>query len=178
MLNLLAAVIFIAASMAVILSVVYWTLRNGISPMPTSGHARRGVLLLAKECKNEKIYELGSGWGTLLLPLAKEHPGSIIIGYETSPIPYFISWVRIKAAGLTNVRIIRKNFFEGDLSDAALVVCYLYPGAMERLKIKFEKELKKGASVISNTFAVPGWIPSETFKVQDFYHTIVYLYRR
>ncbi len=178
MLHLAAAVLFIAASLAVTLSVVYWTLRNGISPMPTSRLAKRGVLHLAEKAEPKNIYELGSGWGSLLIPLAEEHPRSFVIGYETSPIPYFISWARIKASGLSNVAVIRKNFFEEDISDASLIVCYLYPGGMERLKIKFERELKKGAFVISNTFAVPGWVPLETVKVQDFYHTIVYLYRR
>ncbi len=32
------------------------------------------------------------------------------------------------------------DFFNVDLKDAGLVVCYLYPGAMERLKDKFEKD--------------------------------------
>lgn len=177
MFTLLSSLTFIAISIACVLSIVYRTLRNGISPMPSSRVATGEILQLAASTSPKKIYELGAGIGTLLLPLAQTNPIVTAIGYESSPIPFAISWTRIKIKGLPNAQIARQDFFEADLSDADLIVCYLYPKAMEKLRPKFERELKPGTYVISNTFSIPGWTPLKTIKTNDFYHTKIYLYK-
>jgi len=161
----------------ILASIVWWSIKNGISPMPTSKKAKKAIVSLIPREIPGKIYELGSGWGTLIIPLAKSFENSTIIGYETSPIPYFISKVRVRNSGLKNIQLFRKDFYDTSIADATIVVCYLFPGAMGKLKRKFENELKPGTLVISNTFAVPGWDPFQVFNTQDLYNTKVYLYK-
>jgi len=48
---------------------------------------------------------------------------------------------------------------------------------MKRLKKKFQEELKPGAFVVTNTFAIPGWIPEKIIEVDDLWRSRVYLYR-
>ena len=122
------------------------------------------------------VYELGSGWGTLALPLAKHLPHCHVVGIESSPIPFWVS--RALAYKQANLTFRREDFFEASLEDATLVICYLYPGAMEKLKEKFDRELRSGAWVISHTFAIPGWTPWRLEKVPDLYRTKIYIYRR
>jgi hypothetical protein len=55
--------------------------------------------------------------------------------------------------------------------------CYLYPGGMQKLKPKLERELSPGTLVISNTFSIPGWVPAEVFHGEDFFHSPVYVYK-
>ncbi|MDP6573208.1 MAG: hypothetical protein QGI06_06820 [Rhodospirillales bacterium] len=71
----------------------------------------------------------------------------------------------------------RADFHEARLHGAGLVVCYLHPGAMERLRPKLEAELTPGALVLSNTFAMPRWRPVAVAEAEDFYRSKVYLYR-
>ena len=170
------SLLFLALLFAAVCLVVIWTIKTGISPMPTSGKAK--ALLLAAIPKNHsgKIVELGSGWGTLLFPLAKKHPLSTIVGYELSPIPYWFSKLRHCFQPLSNIKIYRKDFFQIPLNEASIVVCYLFPGAMERLKNKFDRELVSETLVISNTFAVPGWNPTKVLELNDIYHTKIYIY--
>jgi hypothetical protein len=52
----------------------------------------------------------------------------------------------------------------------------LYPEAMKRLRYKFEEELKPGALVISNTFAVPGWQSMSVIELEDLYRSKIYKY--
>lgn len=167
----------IVAMAAALLSVVMWSVRNGISPMPTSGKVRKIILDASLKASQGTIFELGSGWGTLLLPLAKGHPRCRVIGYETSPIPYYVSKVRGMISGSDNLKVVRSDFFHEPLHEAALIVCYLYPGAMKMLKQKFDEELKPGTLVISNTFSIPGWEPLEVHVADDMYRTKVYVYR-
>ncbi len=158
-------------------SLVLWSLRWGIGPVPTSTRVRKHLLTLLPDVFEGTIYELGAGWGALALPLAKRYPKHTVVAYEISPLPYLVLSARSKCAALPNMRVYRKNFYKAPLADAGLVVCYLYPGAMERLKTKFEQELKPGTWVLTHTFGVPGWEPLAQAVADDIYHTPVYLYR-
>ena len=126
-----------------------------------------------------KIYDLGSGWGSIVLPLARSLPDCDVIGYELSPIPWLASKFRSWLACLPNLRIDRKNFFGVPLQDASIVICYLFPGAMQKLKMKFEEELQPGTIVISNTFAIPSWTPDQTLTIPTrIMPTKLYLYTK
>jgi hypothetical protein len=158
-------------------SIVYYSSKNGIPPAPTLNVAKQGLLgLLARNKINGNIYELGSGWGTLAFALAKQYAHCHVIGYENSIVPCLFSQIRQIFAGCRNLKLVCKDFYTTPLNDADLVVCYLFTGAMEKLRIKFESELKKGTIVVSHTFAVPFWNPIDEIVVDDIYHTRVYLY--
>lgn len=158
-------------------SIVIWSIRNGIAPMPTSFKAKQALLKALPPTVSGEVYELGAGWGTLLLPLAQRYPHTSIIGFETSTIPFYVTYLRMALKTLPNLKLYRRDFFQADLQKAGLVVCYLYPEAMRRLKVKFEKELRPGTWVISNTFAVPGWKAIDKVEVGDLYRTVVYIYK-
>lgn len=160
----------------ILYSLVMGTIRNGISPMPSSFKAKAAIISLFPVNLNGKIYELGSGWGTLVFPLAKHYPQCQIVGFETSFLPYAFSQMWLKITRQKNIEIINKNFFEEKISDSSLVVCYLYPGAMKKLKDKLEKELSPGTLVISNTFSIPGWKEVKVVETHDIYHSKIYLY--
>lgn len=156
--------------------VVAWTVKNGISPMPSSTKASKVIASLLPDVEGP-VYELGSGWGHLLLPLCKKYPHQPVVGIESSPIPYLFSKVLFIFLKRPNLSLIRQDFFTRPLNDASLVVCYLYPGAMKQLRDKFQRELKPGTLIISNTFAVPGWKPEKTVTLDDMYCTKIYLYK-
>lgn len=114
----------------------------------------RAMCRLAKITKNDVIYDLGSGDGTALIVAVKEF-GVRGIGIEIDPLRVFISKISIKLNGLSDkVRIIKGNFFENDISEASVVFVYLVPKALEKLKPKFEKELKPGTRIVSYRYKI------------------------
>jgi len=145
--------------------------------MPTSSKVKKVIENALPEKIEGKVYELGCGWGGLAFQLATHYPDQEILAYEVSPIPWLYTDIMRRIYRLPNMTLYWKDFFNESLSDAGLVVCYLYPAAMERLKKKFEAELSPGTVIISNTFAIPGWEPEQVVKVNDFYRTKVYVYR-
>ena len=163
--------------LAAIASVFVATLVTGASPMPTSAATRNTMLAVLPVDIDGPIYELGSGWGGLALALARRHPDRPVRAFETSPLPWAFSKVRLWVEGQPNLTFRFGNFHRADLSDAALVACYLPPPVMEKLKPKLEAELPEGALVISNTFAVRGWQPAEERTAPDIHASRVYLYR-
>ncbi|PIS03205.1 MAG: SAM-dependent methyltransferase [Chlamydiae bacterium CG10_big_fil_rev_8_21_14_0_10_42_34] len=162
---------FILLISILLLSVAVDTVRLGISPMPSSKRAKQAILSIPK---NGLIYELGSGWGNLAFALAEKYP---IRCFECAFLPWIFSSLLKVIRRRKNISIERKNFFSENLSKADVVVCYLYPGAMEKLKDKFENELKSGALVISNSFQIPGKKPDHVIEVNDWMHCNIYCYQ-
>lgn len=161
----------------IISSIVWSTIKNGISPMPTSPGVRKILLDSLPQNLNGVIIEAGAGWGTLAFPLARRFPNQTVLAYETSWIPYLFCKFRHAISKESNLKILRQDFFTASFHGARLIVCYLYPGAMERLKVKFEDELGANSMVVSHTFAVPGWQPSRTLIVGGLFPTPIYFYR-
>lgn len=157
-------------------SVVMSTLQVGISPMPSSFKARRAMLRCCENTGTGPIYELGSGWGNLLIPLARTYPHRQIVGYELSLFPWLTSICLIKLLRLRNVQLYRKDFFKADISNAAVICCYLYPKGMTKLEGKLNAAAEKPHYLISNTFALPSGQPQKTIRLDDFYRSPVYLY--
>lgn len=155
--------------LVILVVTVYYSWKLGISPMPSTSQAKKAIYSLLPMEVEGTVYELGAGWGDILMELVSRYPK--VVGYELSPLPWAVAQLRTK-------KCLRRDFFEADLRDAGLIVCYLYPGAMRRLQEKFEKELKPGTWVISNTFRIPGWEPKQVIKLRDLYNTPVYLYEK
>lgn len=163
--------------LVILLSVVYFSLRNGISPTPSSRKQTKAILRLIPSDVSGTVYDLGSGWGTLALAVAKHLPQCHVIGFESSPIPYAISVILASFSQTRNLKFLRVDFLKTSVADAKLVLCYLYPGGMQKLKPKLERELRPGTLVISNTFSIPGWQPVQVQSAEDFFHSTVYVYK-
>jgi hypothetical protein len=163
--------------------------KNGISPMPTSKAVRAAVAGEVNRIPGyANILEAGSGWGTLGLEVIRRCPGKRLTGVENSSIPLWFSqlsavlYSRLSPAeGERSVLRNKIHFMRGDIyrssySDADIVLCYLFPGAMERLAPKFRQELPSGAAVISVCFALPDKQPVRIITCTDRLRTKVYVY--
>ncbi len=169
--------IIVVLMLSALSSIVIYSLRNGIPPMPTSRKVKQQLFdLLRQEKIQGNIFELGAGWGTLAFPLAKHYHDCKVFAYENSFIPYMFCRLLNLFLGYNNLTLYRKNFYDISLADADMVICYIYTVGMEKLKAKFECELKERALVISHTFAVPYWKPANQVEVNDLYRTKIYLY--
>lgn len=158
------------------LSIVWSTLRTGMSPMMSSRKACQTMLAAIDKPAAGALIDLGSGWGTLVIAVAKKNPTQQVIGYELSWLPWLVSVIRKRALGLTNLSLYRKDYNEANLSNASTLFCYLFPKAMNSLQEKLQLELANGTRIISNTFALPSSEPTSVMRLKDFYQTPIYVY--
>ncbi len=158
-------------------SIVWYTLTLGISPMPSSKSARQAMLQLSATTGNGPIYELGSGWGHLLIPLAKKFPKRKVVGYELSFLPWLITLMLKKALGLNNIQLHRENFLKANIAEASVIVCYLFPEGMEQLQSKLQAEAGNLEYLISNNFSLSSLKPEKTIQLNDLYQSPVLLYK-
>ena len=162
-----------------LISIIWSTLVSGISPMPSSKKARQAMLQLISELGSETgpIFELGSGWGSLLIPLAKKYPQRKIIAYELSIMPWLTTLILKNLLGLKNIELYRKNFLHADLSSASIILCYLYPKGMQAIERKIKAQSGHLEYLISNNFALSSRQPIKKIQLNDFYKSPVYLYK-
>lgn len=152
----LAAEIF---GIVVLLLVIYFLGRpiiRGAIYFPTSPRSVGLMLKLADVKAGQKIVDLGSGDGRILIALAKA--GVEAVGYEINPVLVRRSRRAIAKAGV-NAVVHWESFWRVDLSHFDTVIVYGIPYIMGALQKKLERELKPGTKVISNAFVFPGWEP-------------------
>lgn len=176
MFNYIIAITIITLTLLIAISVIATSLYNGIPPMPTSPKVKTKLLRVLPPLEKGNIFEIGSGWGTLAFSLAKHFPMCSVHAYENSFFPYLFSTHCNKLKSLNNLYFHYQNFFFVSLKEADLIVCYLYPSAMKKLKKKLDNELSANCRILSHTFAIPGWKAEHIYEVNDLYHTKIYLY--
>lgn len=169
--------IVVGLAVAALISIVVTSLRAGISPMPSSRKAQKAIISAIPHNTHGLIFDLGSGWGNVVFPLARSFPLATIRGVELSPVPWAVSRIGASLFGYSNLDIQRGNFQDISLDDAEVVVCYLFPDGMTSLKTKFEDELKPNTLIVSNTFRLAGWEPEEVITLNDVHQTPIYRYR-
>lgn len=160
-------ILILAITLFLLGTIVFYSISLGISPMPTSSTVRKALFANLPLNLEGRIYELGSGWGHIAYRLAKRYPNAIVIGYEKSIVPYFVS----KCFRRSNLTFIRKDLQEADLEKPSLIYCYLFPGAMEQIAKK-----KRNGVLISNSFALPNIKPSRKIIVHDLSRSCLFKY--
>jgi len=151
---------------------VFATFAYGAGYEPTPRKAVEMMLRLAEVGPRDTVYDLGAGTGAIVFRAARIYRARVL-GVEVEPLRYLILRVR-RALGPFSDRITLRwgNMFDLNFREATVVTAFLWPGAMARLRPKFEAELPHGARIVSHCHAVPGWTPEKHDAATD-----VYLYR-
>lgn len=138
-----------------LVSFAYAGLR-GAPWVPTKSDDVERFLKLADIKAGAKVYDLGCGDGRLLCAAARA--GAEATGWELSLLPYALANVRrLFQEERKHIKIIYGDFWRTDLSEADVIYFFLMPKVYPKIKAKFEKELKKGAKVISYVWPIEGW---------------------
>lgn len=128
---------------------------------PTRDTRLDTMLKLAKLKKGQKVADLGSGDGKIVLGVAKQ--GVEVDGYEIHPLLVWKSRFRIWRQKLQHrAKIHPESYWTADLSGYDVIMVYGITHIMDRMEKKLRKELKPGARVISNYFQFPHWKPVQS----------------
>jgi len=133
----------------------------GLPPVPTKPDRIRKALKLANFQPNETLYDLGAGDGRVLLIAARDF-GAKAVGIEIGPIQCALIWLRAVASGVgSKIQIRWENFYKANLSDADVVFVYATSKEVVKLAPHLERQLKRGARVVSISADFPEWEPQE-----------------
>lgn len=133
-----------------------YALLQGAPLLPSKKVVIKTITAFLEPRGGTRIADLGSGDGRVVIALAKN--GASVDGFEFNPLLAWWSRRKIRKNGLeARVRILQRNFWNADLSPYDAVTVFGAPHVMARLAKKLRNELKPGAKVCSNAFALPDW---------------------
>jgi len=135
--------------------------------VPSRKKQAKAMITLAGLKDSDHVADLGAGHGTLLYIIEKEADVASLTGYEKAPLPLYFNWLSKPFRKGSKVKLKGKNFFKEDLTKYNILFLYLLPKTMDDLLPKLEKELPKGAKVLSNTFTFSKKKPSKTLTSKD-----------
>lgn len=160
-----------------LLALIYWSSFRTRVPLYLSNHATATAVagLLAPD-RPQRVLDLGSGTGSLLLPLARLRPDCEFTGLETAPAPYLVSCMR--AQRLHNLRFARSDFFRHSWAGYDLIYSFLSPVPMKQVWDKARREMDEHCVLVSNSFAIPGVEPAVIVDVDDTRATRLFVYNR
>lgn len=150
--------------------------------LTTSRRATKVLFKIISEQKTAKnFYDLGCARGALAVRVKRKFPALSIYAIDNNPIRIFFAKIRAFIFR-QNIKFLRKNIFDVDLSDADIIYAYLWYDLMPSLEKKLQNELKRGAVVITNTSNFPNWKPvrkvithSEPSGIPDYETLFVYI---
>ena len=124
--------------------------------VPTDRDRVDEMLRLTGLKPGEKLYDLGSGDGRIVIAAAKA--GAQAEGWEISPYLWLYSTWQIRRQGLGDrARIHLGSYWEEKFDDADVVTLFLINLQMGRMQRKLQAELRPGGRVVSYAFKFPNW---------------------
>jgi SAM-dependent methyltransferase len=122
------------------------------------------MLDMTRVTPRDFVVDLGSGDGRNVIAAAKR--GARAQGVEYNPDLVELSKRNAAQAGVGDkATFVQGDMFAADISQASVLVLFLIPSNLERLKPKF-LALKPGTRIVSNTYEIGGgWEPDRSDRI-------------
>lgn len=125
-----------------------------------------GMLDLAGVADTDRVYDLGSGDGRVVIAAARR--GARAVGIELDSILVEESRASADTAGVGGrVEFRREDLFATDLRPATVVTLYLGRELNQRLRPHFLRDLRPGTRVVSQAFDMGDWPPDSVVTVRS-----------
>lgn len=133
--------------------------------VPTPPEVVDEMLRLAEVGPDDRLYDLGSGDGRIVIAAA-ERFGTRGIGVDIDPERVEEANANAEAANVTDlVEFREQDLFETDFSDATVVTLYLLSEVNLRLRPRLLQELEPGTRIVSHAFDMGDWEPEAVVEV-------------
>ena len=135
--------------------------------VPTPADVVDRMLTLARVGPKDVVYDLGSGDGRIVITAAQKF-GARGVGVEIDARLFAQAEANARAAGVQDrVRFLLQDALTVDVSDATVVTLYLLSASNVKLRPLLTKQLRKGARIVSHSFAIGDWEPEVVDSFRD-----------
>ena len=134
---------------------------------PTPETIVERMLDVAQLKAGEKMYDLGSGDGRIVIMAAQKYHADAT-GIELDDDLFVSSEAKIRQLGLQKTaRIIHDDILKQNYSSANALTVYLLPDSNKKLRPILDAQLKPGTRVVAHDFGIDTWIPTKTITIPD-----------
>jgi len=146
--------------------------------VPTPADVVERMLTLARVGPNDVVYDLGCGDGRIVIAAAQKF-GARGVGVDIDANLINQAEAAAKAAGVERrVRFLVQDAMTVDVADATVVTLYLLSASNVKLRPILTRRLRRGARIVSHSFAMGDWEPEvvDTFRDQEGTSRTLYLW--
>jgi SAM-dependent methyltransferase len=134
--------------------------------VPTPSEVVDRMLTLAMVGPRDVVYDLGCGDGRIVIAAAQKF-GARGVGVDIDANLINRAEANAKAAGVDRrVKFLVQDAMTVDVSDATVVTLYLLSSSNVKLRPILTRQLRRGARIVSHSFAMGDWEPEvvDTFR--------------
>ena len=169
---MISALLLLAIVIMALAGWALWTQAIGAGWWPTPMKAVRRMLELAELKEDDRLYDLGSGDGRILIEAARMY-GVRGVGIEVDPLRVAMSRLIVRLRGAQGlVTIVHGNFFRESIAEASVVTLFLTQKTNRRLKQKL-LELRDGTRIVTHNWTFEGWALAQTDERERVYLYVV-----
>jgi SAM-dependent methyltransferase len=133
---------------------------------PTPMEVVHAMLQLAKVNAGDIVYDLGCGDGRIVITAAREF-GARGVCVDIDPARIAESRENARQANVIDrIRFLNEDLFATDLGDATVVTLFLSQDLNLKVRPKLQRELKRGARIVSHWHHMGDWKPEETLRIR------------
>jgi SAM-dependent methyltransferase len=123
------------------------------------------MLRLAEVKPGDVVYDLGCGDGRVVIEAARQR-GARGVGVDVDPLRLTECMAGAEEAGVSaRVRFVLDDLLAVDLREATVVTIFLSPRLNMRLRPKLQRELGRGARIVSHWHNMGDWRPARVERV-------------
>lgn len=123
-----------------------------------------GMLMLGRVAKGDRIIDLGSGDGRIVIGAARRGASGFGVDLDTRLVE--LANARAREAGVADrARFLAQDLYKTDLRGATVITMYLLPDVNLELRPRLLAELKPGTRIVSHDFDMGDWRPDEEIVV-------------
>jgi 16S rRNA G966 N2-methylase RsmD len=117
------------------------------------------MIKLAAVAANDFVVDLGSGDGRIVITAAKQNKANGF-GVDIDARLVALSNKNAKEAGVADqARFFERDMFKTDIGKASVLMLYVLPDFMAKLRSKVLAELRPGARVVAHDYYMDEWHP-------------------
>ena len=125
--------------------------------VPTPPNVVTAMLNMARVGAGDVVVDLGCGDGRIVIAAVRQF-GARGVGYDIDPERISEARRNAERAGVTaRTRFVERNLLDADISEATVVMIYLFPLVVEKLRPKLLSDLAPGTRIVSHTFPLRNW---------------------
>ena len=136
--------------------------------VPTPPDVVDAMMKLGNVGKDDVVYDLGCGDGSLVITAVKKFHAKRGVGVDLDPEKVQGSKESAKRAGVADKVEIREGdvLKVKDLSEATVVLLYMSDDLNLLLRPKLQEQLKPGARIVTHRFLMGDWKPDKTESIE------------
>jgi SAM-dependent methyltransferase len=138
--------------------------------LPSTQVAVDEMLRLAGTGPDDVVVDLGSGDGRVVIAAARDY-GARGLGIEIDPKLVAESEANARQAGVAERVAFRQgDVLVADYRAATVVMLYLLPNLVDKLKPRLLAELKPGTRIVAHDYGFTDWKPDRSVVISKTYH--------